>query len=634
MCGIAGLYSFDKMSQTEVRDLSRGMLTSLEHRGPDDQGYWISDCQSLLFCQVRLSILDLSENGHQPMHSHNGNFVIIYNGEIYNHLEIRRSLERDGLKTEWLGVTDTETLLEAISFWGIEKTLKVVVGMFAFAVMDKANNILTLARDRFGEKPLYWGWQNRNLYFASELSGISCNLNFVAKVDRDSLNQLVRYNYIPAPSSIYNDISKLLPGHFISFDFNVESFNAVPVSYWSLLDNVKKNNQNSGLLSTRDAVELLDDNLIKVVQGQMLSDVPIGAFLSGGIDSSIIVALMQRIGGSKVNTFTIGFNNPQYDEAVYARRIAEHIGTEHSELYIDDSDLINLTTRMGQVYSEPFADSSQIPTFLLSQLVSRHVKVALTGDAGDELFGGYNQYRFMPRIWKYLDMVPLKLRLSTSKYIDLFNRSNKIEKFNNILPSINEMDAHKRLVSHWPDADLVVLNSSEPNSYFLRGNFIDEGISFQEKMMLIDSLTYLTDDILVKVDRAAMANGLETRVPFLDHNFFELVWSLPIDYKISGQSGKLILKELLSKYVPNNLVDRPKRGFSLPLGEWLRGPLKEWAEELLSFDLLSKQGYFNAKIIEATWLEHLNERRDNSLKLWSILMFQSWLEFNMSRISE
>lgn len=634
MCGIAGFYSIDKLNVTDFNNIRDKTLSSLKHRGPDDNGYWINGSNNLLLCQVRLSILDLSIKGHQPMHSCNKKFVIIYNGEIYNHLEIRKSLIADGCNVDWSGESDTETLLESIVYWGIEKTLKSIVGMFAFALWDIENNKLTFARDRFGEKPLYWGWQNNKLYFASELSAISCNPYFISQINRNALNQLVRYNYIPAPNSIYKNINKLLPGHFITFDFNLINQNQISIPYWNLLDNVKGLKVKNLNITKSEALVLLDNKLTDVIKNQMLSDVPIGAFLSGGIDSSTIVAYMQKVSNIPIKTYTIGFNNSKFDEAIYSKDIAKHIGTEHTELYINDIDVINIVSKMPYFYSEPFADSSQIPTFLLSEMVSKHVKVALSGDAGDELFGGYNQYHFTPRIWNYLNKVPLKIRQISSNYINNFELKKTFEKLNYLLPSTSEIDLYKRMVTHWKDSDNLVLNSAETFSHFTSFNRLTNNFSYQENLMLLDSLTYMTDDILVKVDRAAMANSLETRVPFLDHNFFSLVWSLPIEFKIKDNSGKLILKELLSKYVPNSLVDRPKQGFSLPLGEWLRGPLKDWAEELLSYDQLHAQGYFNASIIQNTWKQHLSGRKDNSLKLWSILMFQSWFEINKSNISE
>jgi asparagine synthase (glutamine-hydrolysing) len=635
MCGIAGFYTFQSLSDTVFQEISNSVLKSMKHRGPDDEGFWVNNSNNIMLCQVRLSILDLSIKGHQPMHSKNGRLTMVFNGEIYNHKEIRKKLVLDGCSIAWEGESDTETLLESLVFWGIEKTLSACVGMFSFAYLDLECNKLILARDRFGEKPLYWGWQNDKFYFASELSSISCNPYFKSKINRSALNQLVRYNYIPAPNSIFQNIFKLLPGHFLSIDFNQPDIEHRSKPYWSLIDKVSELKSQNKNITKKDALKLLDDKLSQVIKNQMLSDVPIGAFLSGGIDSSMIASLMQKNSITPIKTYTIGFSNLKFNEAVYAKDIANHIGTQHNELYINDLDVINLVSKMPFYYSEPFADSSQIPTFLLCEMVSKHVKVALSGDAGDELFGGYNQYLFTPKLWRIANIVPFNIRKLSSKLLNHFDFSNKkIEKIIQLLPAKNEIDFYKRMVSHWNDPDKIVLESDESYSYLNNFVKLNNNFSYQENLMIFDSLSYLTDDILVKVDRAAMANSLETRVPFLDHEFFELVWSLPLNLKIQNNSGKKILKELLEKYVPKNLIDRPKQGFALPLGQWLRGPLRDWADELLSNKRLIDEGYFNSVIIRRVWNEHLSGKKDNSLKLWSVLMFQSWYEVNKSVISK
>ena len=635
MCGIAGFYTFQRLSDNTFQEIGSTVLNSMKHRGPDDEGFWVNKSNNLLLCQVRLSILDLSIKGHQPMHSNNGRFTIVFNGEIYNHIEIRKKLISDGCSIKWEGESDTETLLESLVYWGIEKTLTACVGMFSFAYWDSKCSKLILARDRFGEKPLYWGWQNDKFYFASELSSISCNPYFKSKINPSALNQLVRYNYIPAPNSIFHNINKLLPGHFVSIDLNQLDKEQISTPYWNLIDKVNEIKSQNLNISKKEALKLLDDKLTQVIKNQMLSDVPIGAFLSGGIDSSMIASIMQKNSRTPIQTYTIGFNNLKYNEAVYAKDIASHIGTQHNELYINDLDVINLVSKMPYYYSEPFADSSQLPTFLLCEMVSKHVKVALSGDAGDELFGGYNQYLFTPKLWEVVNIIPYNLRKMSSSILNYFDFNNKkIEKINQMLPAKNEIDFYKRLVSHWYDPDKIVLNSEESFSNLNSFIKLNNKFSYQENLMIFDSLSYLTDDILVKVDRAAMANSLETRVPFLDHEFFELVWSLPINLKINNNSGKNILKDLLEKYVPKKLVDRPKKGFSLPLGQWLRGPLKDWAEKLLSSKRLIDEGYFDSVIIRKVWSDHLSGKRDNSLKLWSVLMFQSWYEANKSIISK
>ncbi len=634
MCGIAGLYSLSNLENSELRNIGTKMLSSMKHRGPDDEGIWINNTNNLLLCHVRLSILDLSFNGHQPMHSKSGNLSVVFNGEIYNHKEIRKLLTDECYLIKWTSESDTETLIEALEFWGIERTLKLCVGMFAFAIWDNVNCKLTLARDRFGEKPLYWGWQNDKLYFASELSSISSIPFFKAKVNRNSLNQLLRYNYIPAPNCIFQNINKLVSGHFITIDLKNIDQTQKSKPYWELQNVINNSIIDNQDISSKDAINLLDDKLTKVIESQMLSDVPIGAFLSGGVDSSTIVSIMQKVSLNPVKTFSIGFNNVKFDEAIYAKQIARHIGTEHTELYINDKDVIDVVPKMPYVFSEPFADSSQIPTYLLSEMVSRHVKVAISGDAGDELFGGYNQYKFTPKIWKYINVLPQKMRNLGHIIGSNFELNQQIEKLNYLLPSENKLDFYKRIVTHWGNADDVVLNSKEGNSYFQEFRGLAINYTYQENLMALDSLTYLSDDILVKVDRAAMSNSLETRVPFLNHELFELVWSLPIYLKIKDDSSKWILKELLTKYVPKQLVDRPKQGFSVPLAQWLRGPLRDWAEDLLSTERLIAENFFNATIVRNIWESHLNDGKDYSLKLWSILMFQSWLEINKSIITE
>jgi asparagine synthase (glutamine-hydrolysing) len=634
MCGIAGFYSHSKLETSKFRDISIKMLSSMKHRGPDDEGVWINETNNLLFCQVRLSILDLSNNGHQPMHSKTGRFSIIFNGEIYNHKEIKKLLYDDGCKISWISESDTETLIEAIEFWGIERTLKLCVGMFAFAIWDSVNFKLTIARDRFGEKPLYWGWQDDKFYFASELSSITSIPFFKAKINRDSLNQLLRFNYIPSPNSIYQNINKLISGHFLSIDFNCVDRDQKSIPYWDLQNIINNSDLENHNLSSSDAINLLDDKLTKVIDSQMLSDVPIGAFLSGGIDSSTIVSIMQKVSNKPVKTYSIGFNNLEFDEAIYAKEIAKHLGADHTELYIKDRDVIDVVPKLSNVFSEPFSDSSQIPTYLLCEMVSKHVTVALSGDAGDELFGGYNQYNFTPKIWNYLNAVPLKMRKIGHTLLNNFELNQRFEKLNYLLTSNNKLDFYKRVVTHWSNADDVVLHSKENTSLFYEFKELKDKYSYQENLMALDSLTYMTDDILVKVDRAAMANSLETRVPFLNHELFEFVWSLPLNLKINNGSSKWILKELLTRYVPKHLVDRPKQGFSVPLAQWLRRPLRDWAESLLESNRLKTENYFNVVIVRHIWELHLSGKRDYSLKLWSILMFQSWLELNKPNISE
>ncbi len=626
MCGIAGFYSKKSNLQFDLNHLSHILMASMKHRGPDDEGYWVDDLKNLMLCQVRLSILDLSEKGHQPMLSHNKKFVIVFNGEIYNHYDIRKYLSDSGFSISWNSESDTETLIESIVCLGIEKTLKMAIGMFAFSLWNIDTRTLVLARDRFGEKPLYWGIQSDMLFFASELVSITQNPFFEAKINRDALNQLIRYNYIPAPNSIFKDIFKLIPGQFLSV--NTDTLKCTFNTYWNLEESVDKIDALQRNIPVEEAINQLDNKLTSVIERQMLSDVPVGAFLSGGVDSSTIVAYMQKVSKSRIKTYSIGFHNQKFNEAVHAKDIANYLKTDHTELYINDSDVLDVIPKINKIYSEPFADSSQIPTYLLCEMVSKHVTVALSGDAGDELFGGYNQYQFTPKLWRLISKLPLNLREIGSSFLESFNLNQRFEKINYLLPAANKYDFYKRMVSHWYNADNVVLNSREANSYLSDFKGLKDGFEYQENLMFLDAITYMSDDILVKVDRAAMSNSLETRVPFLDHELFEFVWSLPFNTKINKASGKWILKQVLEKYVPRNMFERPKQGFSVPLADWLRGPLKEWAEELLSSTRLKEENYFNFEIIRRIWKLHLTGKKDYSLKLWSILMFQAWLDEN------
>ena len=619
------------------------MASKVKHRGPDDSGSWVDGEQGIALAHSRLSVLELSPAGHQPMISPSGRFVIVYNGEIYNHLELREQLEG----VVWRGHSDTETLLAAIDAWGVLATLKKCVGMFAFALWDRKNHILTLARDRLGEKPLYYGWQDNVFIFGSELKALRAHPAFQGEIDRGALALFLRYNYIPAPYSIYKGIHKLLPGTYLVVRPGERG--AEPTIYWSAkkwAETGQRNLFDGGDVEAREELERL---LRQSVSKQMVADVPLGAFLSGGVDSSTIVALMQTQSDRAIKTFTIGSRSEGYNEAEQAKAVARHLGTDHTELYVTPEEAMAVIPRLPKLYDEPFADSSQIPTFLVANLAHRHVTVALSGDGGDELFGGYNRHYWAPRFQRGFGSVPRPLRsalamgLTTLKphawdavFCSLekllpdawryVNPGDKLHKLAEVLPVRSAEEMYHGLVSFWKRPEKVVaLQNDYPLMLFDVGAQPDLK-DFSHRMMYLDLVSYLPDDILVKVDRAAMGVSLETRVPMLDHRVVEFAWQLPLSMKIREGQGKWLLRQVLYKYVPRKLVERPKMGFGVPLDAWLRGPLKEWAEALLSKDRLKREGFLNSGPVREKWHEHLTGRRNWAYHLWGVLMFQSWLE--------
>lgn len=625
MCGLSGYLIAPGTDAKVTPEALLSMIEKIKHRGPDSSGVWVNETETVGFSHARLSIVELSEAGHQPMISACGRYVIAFNGEIYNHLCLRRLLQSEGNAFAWRGGSDTETLLACISVWGLPQTLRAAVGMFSIALWDQEENKLTLARDRFGEKPLYWGWQGNSLIFGSELKSLKAHPDFHAKIDRGALSLLIRHNYIPAPYSIYEGIEKLLPGHFVVIDAALGVCSHESQSYWDINSVISAGLDNKFSGSDDKAVSSLEALLNQAISGQMLADVPLGAFLSGGIDSSLIVALMQAQSSSPVRTFTIGFNEPGYNEAEHALAVSKHLRTAHTEFYVGASDALKLIPSLPSVYCEPFADSSQIPTFLVSEMARQHVTVVLSGDAGDELFGGYNPYRFAPRLWKKLSYFPEPLRNLVCKLSRAYSMPTKLEKLIEVSDANSPEDLYRKLISQWERPQQIVMDSPEPATLLNKKSSWPSTDSFEHWMMAMDAQTYMVDDILVKVDRAAMANSLETRVPLLDHRVFEFAWRLPLDMKIRDGKGKWILREILYRHVPKEMIERPKKGFSIPLGQWLRGPLRDWAESLLDNSLLQKQGYFNANAVRNVWQRHLEGKVDLSRKLWSILMFQAWL---------
>lgn len=621
MCGIVGIYSpfFSQEFDNEILSMSQ----TIHHRGPDSSGVWMNKEDNIYFAHNRLSVVDLSPAGHQPMISNDGRYVIVFNGEIYNHLEIRKQFSKDGHSHHWIGTSDTETILASIQIYGLEHTLKNIVGMFAFAIWDTVEKTLTVARDRFGEKPLYWVKNSSFFVFSSEISAIE-NFSYLNKeISRDSLSLLLRLNYIPSPFSIYKNVFKLQKGTFLTVRVENEILQTQEKVYWDEKEMIENARSTPFTGSAVEAVKELDRKLSTSIQMQMLADVPLGAFLSGGVDSSVVVAIMQQNSAKKIKTFSIGFHDQSYNEAHFAKNVANHIGTDHYEWYVSDHDILDIVPSLHKIYSEPFADSSQLPTFIVSKLAKEHVTVSLSGDAGDELFGGYNSYSFAPKIWNFLRFTPFHVKKSLASYLTA-SEKDSFQKLGKVITSKSREDFYYRLISHTVQPHEIVLSSSDPLNVYNNNKNWPNHLSFQHWMMAVDFMQYMTDDVLVKVDRAAMANSLETRVPMLDHRIVEFAWSLPLDYKIRNGCSKWVLKEVLHQYVPKSLFDRPKKGFSVPLSSWLKGPLKEWAAVLLDKDLLKKQGFFNVDMVSKIWEQHLTGTKDNSSLLWSILMFQDW----------
>ena len=630
MCGIVGLWG----ALPGKEDIIRKGCRRLRHRGPDSDGYWEDQDAGLALGHVRLAILDLTDAGHQPMVSACGRYVLILNGEVYNHLDMRVALESQGHAPAWRGHSDTETVLAGFAAWGIQKTLQAATGMFAMALWDRQERTLTLMRDRMGEKPLYMGFVAGNFVFASELKALTDIPDFDKRPDRKALSLLVRHNYIPAPYSIYSAIRKLGPGCWIQLSEEQRQHATLPVSqhYWSALEVAQQARARPLSFGTDgEAVDALESVLTTAVKGQMISDVDLGAFLSGGIDSSIVVALMQKNNAQAVKTFSIGFDEPAYNEAEHAKAVAGHLGTDHTELYVSSADALAVVPGLAGIYDEPFADSSQIPTILVTRMARRHVTVALSGDGGDELFGGYSRYFRAKQWWDKRESIPGLLRMPMAAaagagggLMRAGRRREQFQKLAQVLAADHAGTFYQQFVSYWNDPAQVVIGADVPDTLF--DDPSDDAIF--ERMMLLDALTYLPDDILVKVDRAAMASSLETRVPMIDHRVFEFAQRLPRDYKIRDGQGKWLLRQLLYRHVPRQMIDRPKKGFSVPLAVWLRGPLKDWAAALLDPARLRQQGLFHAEPVERKWREHQSGARDWSTHLWSIIMTQAWLETN------
>ncbi len=613
MCGIAGIRS---NKHANLEKVAEHMAQQLMHRGPDDQGVWSDQDAGIALAHRRLSIIDLSQAGHQPMESASGRYMLSYNGEIYNFQALREQLN-----VLWKGTSDTEVLLAAIEAWGVKKALQQAQGMFALALWDKQERTLTLARDRIGEKPLYYGWWEGDLLFASELKALKAVDGFAPRINRTALLHYARYSYIAAPESIYEAIHKLEPGHYVTIAHDAQS-SAQPKAYWSLKEQMQKAMTNRSSASEKALIDALEQTLSEAVGRQLISDVPLGSFLSGGIDSTAITLMMQRQSSTPVKTFSIGFQEGGFDEAPYAKKIAEHLKTEHTELYVTPDQAREVIPNLPQLYDEPFADFSQIPTYLVAQMAKQHVTVALSGDGGDEVFGGYNRHIHAPSLWKKIQLLPYPLRKAAAQLLKgvPLHSSGHRQKLIQAMKARSEAEFYQSLCSIWHEPESLVIGAQES----LLNSSVD--MPFAQWMMQQDMLTYLPGDILTKVDRAAMGVSLETRIPFLDVELMEFAWALPLEMKIRDGEGKWLLRQLLYRHIPQELIDRPKAGFALPLGQWLRGPLREWAEHLLSETKLRQQGYFRPEPVLAAWKELLKGNDFMEARLWNVLMFQSWLE--------
>ena len=656
MCGIAGIASFNNWSNEALREAAISMAETLIHRGPDDQGVWVDSEHPIALAHRRLSIQDLSAAGHQPMASPSGRYHAVFNGEIYNFKELAADLRLLGYS--FRGHSDTEVLLTAVEEWGVETTLRLCSGMFAMAIWDRSAKELVLCRDRMGEKPLFFGWVNNTFAFASELKAIHKIFSGVLQVDSSALAAYFRFGYVPTPYSIYSGIFKLQPGSFLRvpeiafsssglFSPLTKQGDFSPQPYWDV-ETVARNGLTSPIISELEAVEQFDFLLREVVAQQKIADVPLGTFLSGGVDSSLVSAVMQAVSNRPIKTFTIGFQEKEFDEAPYARAIAHHIGSDHHEQYVSADDGLSLIEELPRYWDEPFADSSQIPSLIVARKAREQVTVCLTGDGGDELFCGYNRYFATAHLWHKQQLVPSWLRRRAAELLSLFppqvwqggysliklftgdprtqaNVGLKVRKFAGLLGSDSLPEAYRFLMSCWQTPADILLHAQELPSILDRAPQPGLGC-FIHDAMYWDQLGYLTDDNLVKGDRASMACGLETRLPLLDHRIAEFSWRLPLAMKYRNGESKWLLRQMLYRYVPKNLIERPKMGFSVPIGKWLRGPLKEWGADLLHASYTQSSGLLNKKVILSIWREHQTGRHDHSQKLWALLMWLAWVK--------
>ncbi|MCL4648647.1 asparagine synthase (glutamine-hydrolyzing) [Burkholderia multivorans] len=650
MCGIDGFLNSVAFDEEAARGTLARMTASLAHRGPDAQGLWVDPAAGIALGHRRLAIVDLSVHGRQPMASACGRYVMVFNGEIYNHRELRAQLERVGRAPAWRGHSDTEVLLAAFAAWGVDATLRRATGMFALALWNRESRVLTLARDRIGEKPLYYGRIGDALVFASELKALRAYPGFDGEIDRDALCLYLRHSAVPAPHTIYRGIRKLPPGTWIQFEHAQDTPRIR--TYWALEHAIDAGHHEPFAGTAAEAVDRLDTVLRQAVARQMEADVPLGAFLSGGVDSSAIVALMQAQSAAPVDTFTIGFHEAGYDEAGYAKAVARHLGTRHTELYVTADHALEVVPKLPAIYDEPFSDASQIPTFLVAELTRRHVKVSLSGDGGDELFGGYTRYFLTPRLWRKLHRVPAAVRTRIAGALHALRPDHadqlaavaqgawgagelresptrigdRLHKLGHVMTADSRIGLYRLLMSSVHHPERIALAGHEPPTPLDTASAWPAHLSFAEQAMAIDTLTYLPTDILTKVDRAAMAVSLETRMPFLDHHVVEFAWRLPASLRLPEGQSKALLRRLLDRYVPTELIDRPKQGFCAPIDHWLRGALRDWADALLQPSRLRDEGFFDAAAVERLWRQHQAGRMNWQHQLWTVLMFQAWLD--------
>ena len=647
MCGIAGLLDPNASTSADrLQALASSMASPLTHRGPDDDGVWVDAAAGVAFGHRRLAVIDLGRGGAQPMSSPGGRWVLAYNGEIYNHVEVRRRLEAAG--TVFRGTSDTEVLAAAVERWGLDRALDACEGMFAVALWDKRDRALHLVRDRFGEKPLYYGWVGKVFAFGSELKSLSALPGFGPELDRRAVTRFLRHNCVPAPGTIWRGIRKLVPGHLVTVRSPTPGVLPEQRCYWSMAEAVTRARQEPLTGSDFDMTDALESALSKAVAARMVADVPVGAFLSGGIDSSTIVALMQRHASGSVRTFTVGFADRSFDESSEAAAVASHLGTDHTAIRVSDAEAMEVIPRLADIWDEPFADVSQIPTYLVSRVARQDVTVSLSGDAGDELFAGYNRHAWLDRVWGRAALVPAGARRTVGSALgsvppavveraaratrvlpagwQLRNPATKVTKLARVLSAADPEDAYRALTTHWDDAQTLVLGNDQGDAEDGRdpSPISDGGIT--EQMLWSDLVGYLPNDILTKLDRAAMAVSLETRVPFLDRAVLDLAWRLPLDAKLRRGQTKWVLRQVLERHVPATLFERPKMGFGLPIGSWLRGALAPWAEHLLDERRLRDQGLLDPVPIRRAWDLHRTGRRDLGYELWDVLVLQSWMD--------
>jgi len=646
MCGITGFLDTTHSSTTDsLNNIVTRMSDSIRHRGPDDSGAFADAADGIALGFRRLAILDLSPTGHQPMQSADERYVMVFNGEIYNFASLSSELRTLG--HSFRGTSDTEIMLAAIRQWGLPQAIQRFNGMFAFALWDKLERTLSLARDRMGIKPLYYGWAGRTFLFGSELKSLRAHPDFRGNVNRNTLTLFLRYSYIPAPHTIYCGYYKLPPACILTIWPDQQPGGAIPEPYWSARETVQTGLARPFNGNDNEAIDSLEEMLTRSIGLRMIADVPLGAFLSGGIDSSTVVALMQKQSTRPVKTFTIGFNETGFDEARHAKAVARHLGTDHTEVYISPEKARTVIPQLPTLYDEPFADPSQIPTFLVSQIARQHVTVSLSGDGGDELFGGYNRYFWVDRIWRRTSYMPGFVRKAMANSLRMVspqswaqfsrylpNPSDKAQKLADTLAANGPEAIYLNLVSHWKHPEEIVVDGIEPLTLLTERSRWVNTPSFTEYMMALDQVTYLPDDVLAKVDRASMGASLEARAPFLDdHETVEFAWKLPLSMKIRDGKGKWILRQILYRHVPREMIERPKMGFGVPIDSWLRGPLRSWAEDLLNEKRLRQEGYLNPAPIQQKLQEHLGGGRNWQYDLWNVLMFQAWLEEESSRSS-